>query len=183
MLFGDFHPRSRSFQFCFPAPKQPIVSSIFSFIIIYLVYVINIAPPYDLLPALQSPSQVAPAHAMGHDISKPTGEPVSFDHSGVSVPAAFSPTFGIQKQNPKQPRNQKQKKMRNRRAQKDEGPLNLGARTHPSIPMLCPDWVWSTMSNVRYVTSSPGPQPFLSSHCKLSSLTQATNLFSSPPPA
>ncbi|KAK3391643.1 hypothetical protein B0T20DRAFT_424376 [Sordaria brevicollis] len=85
---------------------------------------------------------------MGHDISKPTGEPVSFNNSGVSVPAAFSPVFRIQNQNRKKPRNQKQKKMRSRRAQKDEGPLNLGARTHPSIPMLCPDWVWSTMSNV-----------------------------------
>ncbi|KAL0467839.1 hypothetical protein QR685DRAFT_573970 [Neurospora intermedia] len=85
---------------------------------------------------------------MGHDISKPTGEPVSFHHSGSPMAAAGMPNFAVRNQSSRRPRNQRQKKIRNRRAQKDEGPTNLGARTHPSIPMLCPDWVWSTMSNV-----------------------------------
>ncbi|KHE82781.1 hypothetical protein GE21DRAFT_10355, partial [Neurospora crassa] len=85
---------------------------------------------------------------MGHDISKPTGEPVSFHHTGSPMTAAGMPNFAVRKQSSRKPRNQRQKKIRNRRAQKDEGPTNLGARTHPSIPMLCPDWVWSTMSNV-----------------------------------
>ncbi|KAK1777675.1 hypothetical protein QBC45DRAFT_183394 [Copromyces sp. CBS 386.78] len=79
---------------------------------------------------------------MGHEISKPTDERAPF------AGGPMGGVFAVPKQNSKKPRNQKRNKMRNRRAQKDEGPTNLGARTHPSIPMLCPDWVWSTMSNV-----------------------------------
>ncbi|KAK3320263.1 hypothetical protein B0T19DRAFT_284883 [Cercophora scortea] len=88
-------------------------------------------PPQYTFPGqaqAQNQEQARPATTMGHELSKPNGEIVY--GAAAPDPAAQHPQAAP---NNRQPR---------------KAVKSLTARTHISLPMLCPDWIWSSSSNI-----------------------------------